>query len=176
MERCRSWWKEAACLDKKYFTVRFLFCLSVWRQVTTWHAVLHLLQQDSQMLSITVVTPESLVQRSPSPPLSASFLLQLTRSAQRGCPLFHLPVTCWQMKGRGEEEERRREVVASGMKWTEKKKLPTQRNILRVSVADKLSLLVSFTSFAVICNSSDADRGLRITSGWHLPSQETPFF
>jgi len=32
-------------------------------------------------------------------------------------------------------------------------------------VADKLSLPVSFTSLAVICNSSEAERGLRIISG-----------
>lgn len=49
-ERCIGWWKEAASLDKKCFTARFLFCLFLWRQLTTQRMVLHLLHQDSQML------------------------------------------------------------------------------------------------------------------------------
>ena len=177
MERCIGWRKEAS-LDEKHFIARFLFCLSVWRQVTTQHAVLHLLQQDSQMLfaqhhgyriwkphpEVSCTTPVWI------PPFAAH------KVCSKVCPLFHLPVIHWQMKGKGEEAEGRREVVASGVKWTEEKKLPTQKNIHRVSVADKLSLPVSFTSLAVICNSSEAERGLRIISEWHLPSQETPFF
>lgn len=177
MERCVDWRKEEASLDKKHFTARFLFCLSVWRQETDQHTVLHLLQQDLQML---FAQHHSYHIWKPCPEASCTTLVWIPsfvahEVCSKGCPGFHLPFTRWQRKGKGKDAEGRREVIAVVWNEERRKSYPPKKST-RLSVADKLSLPVSFTSLAVICNSSEAERGLRIISGWHLPSQETPFF
>lgn len=172
-------WRDAQAGGKKCFLLKnislldFFFCLSVWRQMITQPTVLHLLQQNSQMLSAQLLPLKAQFRgRLHHPIRILPFWGRLRRLVQRACRLFHLPAK--ERNGRGGRREE-----GSCSKWCEMsrgEKVTLPKSMRRASVADKLSLLVSFPSLAVICNSSEAQRGLRIISGWHLPSQETPFF
>lgn len=146
--------------------------------MTTQRTALHLLQQDSQMLfaqhhgyhiskpclEVSCAAPVQM------PPFVAHEVISKGRPSLS--PSSRPPAN--KRKGRGGIREEGS--CSERCKMSRGEKVTHPKNVRRVSVADKLSLPVSFTSLAVICNSSEAERGLRIISGWHLPSQETPFF